>query len=103
MSLNRRKRIRTEEFEDDVAAPALSLEEDSHRERVKAVLDIELAKLKLEERTIVALYYLQELGIEEIATIVDRPGGTIKSILHRVRGKLQASIEIANPGIREAV
>ena len=72
-------------------------------EQVKAEIGRQMDKLKLEERTVVSLYYLQEMSVEEISGIVERPAGTVKSILYRVRNKLQASIKRHAPELMEAI
>lgn len=50
----------------------------------------QMGRLSLEERSVVTLYYMQDMSVDDIANIVERPAGSVKSILHRARGKLQA-------------
>ena len=100
ISSTRRKKYDFEEYQDDIA----SQERDSvSDEEVKRILDKELAKLKLEERTMITLHYLQDVSVDDISDIVDRPVGTVKSMLHRVRQKLHTSLTRSEPAIREAV
>ena len=60
--------------------------EDSSNSR----LDINTALQALSdiERSIVTLYYLQDIPIKKIIEITDLPEGTIKSHLSRARGKM---------------
>lgn len=44
--------------------------------------------LKEEERTAMLLFYMEDLTVEKISTIMNRSSGTIKSHLHRRREKL---------------
>lgn len=72
---------RTESHEEQ-----LGCYEDSSNSR----LDINTALQALSdiERSIVTLYYLQDIPIKKITEITDLPEGTIKSHLSRARGKM---------------
>jgi RNA polymerase sigma-70 factor (ECF subfamily) len=48
-----------------------------------------LSKLSLDHRTIVVLYEIEQLSLEEIAAIIDKPVGTVKSRLFHARGRLR--------------
>lgn len=52
-----------------------------------------LEKLVDEEREVIALYYLNDISVREIALIIDSPLGTVKSRLHRAREKLKQLLE----------
>lgn len=54
-------------------------------ERVRAAIDA-LPPLK---RVVLTLHYLEDLGVSEIATIVGRPEGTVKSELQRARFRIR--------------
>lgn len=71
--------------------------------QLKRLIDELLLGLKLEERTVVTLFYYQDMVIEDIALVVDRPAGSIKSILYRVRQKLEATIAQQMPALAEAL
>jgi len=87
------------ELIDEFASGEKDLESVSDEERIRLIIEREIGRLKPDERSIVTLFHLQELGIEEIAEIVEKPAGTIKSILHRVRHKLKTQLkELAEPG-----
>lgn len=44
-------------------------------------------------RSMVVLFYLQELDCQEIAALLERPVGTVKAYLHRARAQLRAGAE----------
>jgi len=44
-----------------------------------------LARLSVEHREVAVLYYLQELTVAEIASVLGVPVGTVKSRLHYAR------------------
>lgn len=47
------------------------------------------------QRTVLTLYHAEELGIAEIARITDRPEGTIKNLLFRIRLRLRSALKDA--------
>ncbi len=47
------------------------------------------------QRTVLSLYHAEELGIAEIARITERPEGTIKNLLFRIRLRLRAALKEA--------
>ncbi len=63
--------------------PALELEADA------AALDGALAALPVADREMLTLFYLRELSLAEIATMLSVPIGTVKSRLHRARQELR--------------
>jgi RNA polymerase sigma-70 factor (ECF subfamily) len=58
-------------------------------ERLHAAIDA-LPPLK---RAVLTLYYLEDLGVSEIAFILDRPEGTVKSELLRARARLRKMLD----------
>lgn len=44
-------------------------------------------------RSIVVLYYLQDFSCREIASLLERPEGTVKAYLHRARAQLRTRAE----------
>jgi len=70
---------------DELAAPEI----DPTLENDLAALESGLATLPLRERETLALFYLRELSIEQIAALLEVPAGTIKSRLFRARGLLR--------------
>jgi RNA polymerase sigma-70 factor, ECF subfamily len=78
----------------------LSLEEApepfAEAEPVLSRLEIErlLARLPDEQREVIVLFYLQERSIEDVATMLDLPEGTVKSHPHRARKAMAAMMEV---------
>lgn len=58
-----------------------------------AVVQVAMTKLPPEQRAVLALFYLEELRIAEIAVALDTPPGTIKTRLMHARRKLRARLE----------
>ena len=96
----RRKRHETETYDDDIAVSETDV---VSAQQTHAILDAAMKKLKLEERSVVTLHYFQDSSIEDISAIIDRPAGTVKSILHRARQKLSTHLERQAPELKEAV
>ena len=55
-------------------------------------LNTALKALPTHERSLLALAYISELELADIARIEDIPTGTVKSRLHRIRNKLKTMI-----------
>jgi RNA polymerase sigma-70 factor (ECF subfamily) len=53
-----------------------------------------MSSLPLSHRGVVALYYIDDLSIQEIAEILDIPVGTVKSRLHYSRQALKRSLDL---------
>jgi len=56
-------------------------------------LERALATLDVDDRTMVTLYYFEELTVSQIAGVFDIPAGTVKSRLHRCRMTLRKQLE----------
>lgn len=52
-----------------------------------------LTRLALIHREVLTLFFLQDLSLEEIASILEIPVGTVKSRLHHARRMLKAILE----------
>lgn len=79
---------------DDLAAEVpfvSSLDEDW------AALEANLDKLDAIEREVIVLFYLQEMSLADLATVLSIPVGTVKSRLHRARTQLR---QLAGEGTR---
>lgn len=74
---------------DDVVAPDVSLDacEDDW-----SVVEAHLDKLALVEREVLVLFYLQEMSLQDLSTVLAVPVGTVKSRLHRARRQLRALV-----------
>lgn len=85
---------------DDVAIPSVDLVADE-RDLAAACADHELmTKLHLAlaglsplSRTVLTLYYLEEMRVSDIAAITEKPEGTIKNALFRARHQLRLQCE----------
>jgi RNA polymerase sigma factor (sigma-70 family) len=75
--------VSTDEVEIASAADTSDLDEDL------ALLHDELTRLPVAEREVLALFYLQELTLAEVAEICGLPVGTVKSRLFRARRLLR--------------
>ena len=60
--------------------------EADHEKRFERNL---LSALPDSQRTIIVLHYFEEMGVADIADMLDIPTGTVKSRLHYARKKLQ--------------
>jgi RNA polymerase sigma-70 factor, ECF subfamily len=61
-----------------------------HAQEAGALLEMGLAKMTEEDRTIILLRDQQDLSYEEISDLLGLPRGTVKSKLHRARLELAA-------------
>ncbi len=52
-----------------------------------------MADLPPEQRATVALFYLEDMGVAEVATALNVPAGTVKTRLLHARRKLRAVLE----------
>ena len=57
-----------------------------------------LDKLRPEHREVLLLRFLQEMSYEDIATVIDRSIGTVRSRIHYAKRALRRAIEDANDG-----
>jgi RNA polymerase sigma-70 factor (ECF subfamily) len=73
---------------EDIAAQVVDTEIESDL----AALEIGMDSLPLRERETLALFYLRELGIDQIAALLDVPAGTVKSRLFRARHLLRKQL-----------
>jgi len=60
-----------------------------------------IASLNIQHRTVIALYYLNALSMDEIATILECPLGTVKSRLFYGREKLRTILNQNQPEFAE--
>lgn len=90
-------------FEDGEAIDPLSQVADAEADQAAALEDADLlahAQRLIEglpplQRTVLSLYHAEELGIAEIARITERPEGTIKNLLFRIRLRLREALKDA--------
>ena len=65
-------------------------------------LTIAIRELPPIHRAVVHLFYREELNVEEIASVLGIPAGTVKSRLHHARDALKRQLDAAAPGRNEA-
>lgn len=63
------------------------------RKQARALLDEVLASMTPDLRTTFALYELEEMTMNEIATVVEAPLGTVASRLRRAREQFQEAVQ----------
>lgn len=89
VSKGRRKRLDSESFEDTVAGEAI---DDAERDEIGDLLARAIDGLAPEDRAIITLFHVQGCTIDEISGIIEKPSGTVKSILFRVRKRLKETL-----------
>lgn len=76
------------DMQEEAADEGNDLSEGLVAEEVAAAMN----SLGLEDRTVLTLYHMHNCTIEEISTIVSKPGGTVKNQLFRARQKLKVAL-----------
>ena len=56
-----------------------------------------LSRLSLIQREVLTLFFLEDLALEEIASVLEIPVGTVKSRLHHAKRALKAILEKEEP------
>lgn len=79
-------------------ASAGGLEEEIERRDLSRNIQSLIAKLPENYRTVLTLFYVQQVRYEEIAEIMEIPMGTVKTYIHRARLRLRDLI-VADPEI----
>jgi RNA polymerase sigma-70 factor, ECF subfamily len=99
--LDRRGRGRTDEYGEALEADLESAvgssprpDEALHLAQERALVRRAIARLDVDQRTLVVLRDIEQLSYEEIVEITDLPEGTVKSRLHRAREKLAEIIAV---------
>jgi len=67
--------------------------EDAERERLRGVVHQALGELPRKYREVLVLYELEGMSYEEVAAVMGRPVGTIRSRLNRARLALRDKLE----------
>ena len=96
-----RHRYTTPDFADiNIDDLPASVNDDELAGDIDRMLDA-LAELPVVEREVLALFYLQELTLQQIADALDVPQGTVKSRLFRARRLLRERLGAAHTGAQE--
>lgn len=64
-----------------------------HQQEQRMIIETALNELETEERTMMTLFYLNELSLKEVADVMEVKAETIKVKIHRLRKKLQQILE----------
>ena len=91
-----RSEIRRRAREARSAEPELATNEAASSESAidaRETVTVALSELDGDSYTVVHLYYLHGLSLQEIANICSIPVGTVKSRLHTARRKLKKQLE----------
>lgn len=67
----------------------------SHEQRYsdREIVDLLLRSLDIEHRAVVILFYLEDLGVKDVAEALGIPEGTVKSRMNHARNKMMEFLE----------
>lgn len=91
-----------EAWESDDVGLHVHLAQREGREHLSAIFDEAMGELSDVQREVVLLYHHNEHSVGEIADLLGMPAGTVKSHLHRARGRMRAWID-SDTGRRSCV
>jgi RNA polymerase sigma-70 factor (ECF subfamily) len=94
-ALSKRKSRSANEGHDELDEHSSVGEDDvlAKKETSDVILE-SIARLPESQRTVLTLYYLQEMSLEEIGEVTGLPNGTIKTHLFRGREKLRNDVSL---------
>lgn len=81
-----------EVFDRLLAVPRNSPERVFERQEVLQLVDEAIKALRMPQRVVVVLFYLQGFTLDEIAYVLSCPVGTVKSRLHNARRELKSKL-----------
>ena len=87
-------------WEDRLAHPGPSAEQHLQQREFASAVEAALAQLSSPERAVLVLYHQEELSYDEIAKALEMPVNTVRTHLHRGRGKLRGMLTRAQQGVR---
>lgn len=96
--LRRRQKVRTEDVEDHshvLQSGEPTLEEGAIARQERKSLEEAMATLSVDDREVLALYYVQKRTTKEIAEVMNVAPGTIMARLFRAREKLRTRMQAA--------
>ncbi len=96
-----RTRRRSRALEAAMAAEPVATVELSDASATAAALQSALAALPPDQRAAIALFYLEDLSVAEIAAALDIPAGTVKTRLMAARDKLKAAFGVEKEKVDE--
>ena len=84
-----KRRLPTVEYDLEEIAQESGPVEEMGGEQLKTFIHEKMKMLTTVEKSVLTLYHLQEMLVSDIAQVMQRPEGTIKSDLYRARNKLK--------------
>lgn len=85
--------VRAESYRQTASLDESTVAESSAPQMSDLALRQSLARLPEMQRTVIALFYLEDKSVKDVAAMLDLPEGTVKSHLHRARSALAAMLE----------
>jgi RNA polymerase sigma-70 factor (ECF subfamily) len=97
LSRGKNRRASLDNVADRLASPMRQAPDQmTEQTELRQNIRIAIGDLSLDQRVVIVLYYLNNLGLQDIADILDLPVGTVKSRLYyareNLRGKLGSNI-----------
>ncbi len=82
----------TSEHENTVAGPNPTPRDRMHDSHVEEIVDRAIAKLKPDKRAAMILRFFEKLSYTDIAKIMQKPDGTVKSLVFRAERELRQQL-----------
>lgn len=97
ISRQKKRRVSLETVVDRLISPAWHTpDQAAERNELQEQVQQAIRELNFSQRVVVVLHYLNGLSLEEIATILDCPLGTVKSRLYYARENLRRKLNNVN-------
>lgn len=77
---------------DQIPGSAPSPLDQAHGAELRDFVRARVAELPVAYRTVITLYHLEEMGVAEVAAVMELPEGTVKSHLFRARKMLKEKL-----------
>ncbi|MCR4838888.1 MAG: RNA polymerase sigma factor [Eubacterium sp.] len=93
----RRKKVDVDTFRDvselEVPEEGLSVEDAAIKNEKLQEVRLAVQNLPDKYRVVILMFYMEELSLEDIASALALPTGTVKSRLHKAKGMLQNKLQ----------
>ena len=63
------------------------------RQSASMTVQVALTRLNENERVAVTLFYIEDQPLKQVAKVMDLPEGSVKSLIHRAKGKMRQFID----------
>ena len=93
-----RRQYKRDKAEQSQLDDVLNVQEPTFDEQDAAAIHEALSRLGVKHREVLVLHFLQDLSIQEIATVVGCSEGTVKSRIHYAKRQLKQILEGVNYG-----